>query len=171
MRLVSHRTFAPFYQVLKESFPPEERRSRRGQKDLFSLSEYEVLAYGEEKKKPAGFFALWQFPEFLFVEHFAVAPPLRGKGVGSEMLSALKEKAKTPIVLEVELPETEIARRRIGFYERSGFHLNGFSYEQPSLGKGRSPVLLQLMSYPTPLSEEEFFQVKETLYREVYRCK
>ena len=141
------------------------------QREVFGSAFFKKRRKKEEKKKPIGFFALWQFSEFLFVEHFAVAPPLRGKGMGSKMLSALKEKAKTPIVLEVELPETEIARRRIGFYERSGFHLNGFSYEQPSLGKGRSPVLLQLMSYPVPLSEEEFFQVKETLYREVYRCK
>ena len=37
------------------------------------------------------------------------------------------------VFLEVEEPGTDLARRRIGFYERAGFCLNDFDYIQPDL--------------------------------------
>ena len=37
------------------------------------------------------------------------------------MLQELVKQYQKPICLEVELPEDELTRRRIGFYERNGF--------------------------------------------------
>ncbi len=63
------------------------------------------------------------------LDYFAVAPEMRGKNVGSEMLARLL-KAEGNIVLEVENPafaksdeELEEMQRRIRFYERAGFVL------------------------------------------------
>lgn len=36
-----------------------------------------------------------------------------------------------PVLLEVEPPLGEMEQRRIGFYERLGFHLNPYAYVQP----------------------------------------
>jgi hypothetical protein len=71
-------------------------------------------------------------------------------------------------VLEVEPPVDEWTRRRIGFYERLGFHLNHFDYVQPPLREGRADLRLQIMSYPGALAEQDFAPCKEILYTEVY---
>lgn len=73
-------------------------------------------------------------------------------------------------MLEVEPPETDTARRRIGFYERSGFVLNGYDYTQPPLGRSRSAVRLMVMSFPRPLDKNAFERVRGELYKEVYRA-
>ncbi|MBR7146301.1 MAG: GNAT family N-acetyltransferase, partial [Oscillospiraceae bacterium] len=52
---------------------------------------------------------------------FAVREDCRGSGIGSELLDELIGTLPHPICLEVEPPETEIAKRRIAFYERNGF--------------------------------------------------
>ena len=57
-------------------------------------------------------------------EHFAVDPDERGGGYGGKALRLLCEELQTPVVLEVELPFDEMSRRRIGFYQRSGFTLS-----------------------------------------------
>jgi len=170
MLLSPYQNFEKIFRLLEQSFPKEERRDRKGQRALFSLPLYRIEAeIGEEYGSLLGFFALWQLPQFLFVEHFAVAEEMRGKGLGSQMLRELEEKTDLPICLEVEPPQTPLAKRRIAFYERAGFSLNPYPYTQPSLGKGRAPIPLFLMSYPAPLSEEEFFSVRDTLYETVYQ--
>ena len=50
------------------------------------------------------------------------------------------------ICLEVELPETEMAARRIGFYERNGFYYNDYFYMQPPIAEGRNAIPLRLMT-------------------------
>lgn len=75
------------------------------------------------------------------------------------------------MLLEVEPPEGEMQRRRIGFYERNGFCLNHYPYQMPCLhGDGPSLPLL-LMSRPAPLTDREARQAAERLYQEVYAGK
>jgi hypothetical protein len=73
-----------------------------------------------------------------------------------------------PVFLEVEPPSTEIARRRINFYERIGFHLNKFDYLQPALQGGQKPLLLKNMTYPNPLEEVFFDYCKKIIFENVY---
>lgn len=74
----------------------------------------------------------WDFGDFVFVEHFAVADIMRGKGFGSEILKNFCRDVQRPVVLEVELPNTAEAIRRI-VYERHGFNVVSQTYMQPSL--------------------------------------
>mgnify|MGYP000774958686 FL=1 len=49
--------------------------------------------------------------------------------------------------LEAELPETELAARRIGFYERHGFTVNAdYAYFQPGLAPGGDPLPMHLLT-------------------------
>jgi hypothetical protein len=83
------------------------------------------------------------------------------------MLQALKEEGR-PIVLEVELPETDIARRRIAFYERNGFRLwTSRNYQQPPYRQGDAPIAMRLMAWGN-LPESRFEEVVRRIYREVY---
>ena len=98
----------------------------------------------------------------------AVNENARGKGIGTKALLRWAGESESPVVLEVEPPETAIAQRRIGFYQRAGFTLNSFSYWQPAMQPGQEPIPLLLMSRPGALSEEVFRRCRDCLLREVY---
>ena len=70
---------------------------------------------------------------------------------------------------EVELPETEMARRRIGFYQRGGFVLNPYPYVQPPISAGRNPLPLAIMSAPRAIGPEEFEEFRRLVYTRVYK--
>lgn len=74
-----------------------------------------------------------------------------------------------PVLLEVERVLGEMEQRRIGFYERLGFHLNPYDYVQPPLREGNEDLPLLIMTYPNPVDEEEFQLYREILYSEVYK--
>ena len=84
------------------------------------------------------------------------------------MLSSLVAAQKRPYCLEVELPETDMARRRIGFYMRNGFFLNEYDYIQPPISKGRLPVPLRIMTSGGRITQADFEKIRTVLYKEVY---
>ena len=109
-------------ELLVESFPPEEYR------ELEHLREYtdrignfhNNIIFDDDL--PIGFITYWDFDEFYYVEHFATNPALRNGGYGKRTLEHLCEFLKRPIVLEVERPVEEMAKRRINFYQRHDLH-------------------------------------------------
>ncbi len=166
--------FDLIYQLMEEAFPPDERRNYAGQRALLDDPVYQILVRrGDGPRQPAicGFFALYRLDTVIFVEHFAVHPLCRGQGLGGQMMAELVASAPLPICLEVEPPDTPIARRRIDFYRRTGLHLCTLPYIQPALGEDRSPIPLLLMTSGAPLSPDGFATMRETIYRQVYHCK
>jgi len=159
--------FDAAFAVMEASFPSDEYRPKPEQKALLSLPAYRM--YGVmEGGKLCGFAAVWELGEITFLEHLAVAETHRNRGLGAQMLSELATVAQGRVVLEVELPETALATRRIGFYERCGFWYNDYPYTQPAISEGKSPIPLRIMSHGGTLSEAEFKRVREILYRSVY---
>ncbi len=158
------KDFDAVYAIMEWSFPLEEYRSYEGQKALLKKPAYRIYV-AKENGKILGFAAVWQLEDWLFVEHLAVDPQCRNQGIGAKLLGFLTENR---CCLEVELPETDIARRRIGFYERNGFFLNDDPYLQPSLGEGRNPVPLSIMTSGSAISPEAFARLQELLYTRVY---
>lgn len=161
--------FDQVYKIMEASFPESERRTHAGQKALLDNPHYRLIKEADENNKLMAFLAVWEFPRFRFVEHIAVDPVIRGGGLGGKLMTAYIAESETPVLLEVEPPDTELAGRRIGFYERLGFHLNHYPYVQPPLQKGQQDLPLHLMSYPQPLTEDEFAACKEILYTKVYK--
>jgi ribosomal protein S18 acetylase RimI-like enzyme len=161
------KEFDTVYAIMERSFPLEEYRSYEDQKALLKKPAYRIYA-AKENGKILGFAAVWQLEDWLFLEHLAVDPQCRNQGIGAKLL---RHFAQSRCCLEVELPETALCRRRIGFYERNGFFLNDYPYLQPSLGEGRSPVPLYIMTSGSAVSAEEFDRVKRLLYSRVYRQK
>ena len=68
----------------------------------------------------------------------------------------------------MEEPTEEMARRRIGFYQRHGFQLWESPYLQPPYRAGDDLLPMQLMAWGALREKEAFDEVKQTLYREVY---
>ncbi len=157
--------FDKVYAIMEQSFPSDEKRPYEEQKKLLDNPSYSI--YIEDKKN--AFIATWQFDDFVFIEHFAVRKEYRNTGLGSKMLGEFLEKQKKTVCLEVELPDTEMAKRRIGFYERNGFFLNEYEYFQPPISKGKKIVPLMIMTSGTKIKENTFKIIQDTLYKEVYK--
>lgn len=161
--------FDAIYELMRESFPVDERRPYEGQRALLCDPFYEIYVMQEtEEAGISGFLAVWEFDDIAYVEHFAVAPSCRNGGIGASMLRALESMLHKRICLEVELPEQEMAVRRIGFYERNGFSLNEYPYIQPALSAGQKEIPLLIMTTRGKVTEKEFHSIRQLLYRHVY---
>ena len=120
----SHSPYYPFVeQLLTLSFPAEEYRPlaewKRFTDEKQAFHNQVILDDGQ----PVGLVTHWDFDRFCYVEHLAISPDARNGGYGGHLLQLLQHQLKRPIVLEVEEPQEEMARRRIGFYQRHGFKL------------------------------------------------
>ena len=137
--------FDAVFRLLSQSFPAGERRDKAGQRALLADSAYHIDILRAPSGGVQALMASWDFGGFVFFEHFAVDPACRNGGIGGQMLDALLARFDKPACLEAELPETELAARRIGFYERHGFTVNAdYPYFQPALTPGGSPIPLHL---------------------------
>lgn len=172
-RINSHHEHYPFMEELMQAaFPLQERRDsvlQREYADNRASFHNNVLLEGNT---PIGLLTYWDFGSFLYVEHFAISNALRNRGYGQQALERLKEVWQGMIVLEVEEPTDEITRRRIGFYQRQGFTLKAYPYQQPPYREGDDWFPMKLMT----LRAEEFSPathelVKKTLYKQVYGIK
>lgn len=171
IELLGQEAFEELFFLMQESFPKDEYRTREGQKRLFEKTEYQVYAVRDEADGVLkGFLSVWEFESLVYVEHFAVNPRFRNSGLGSQMLKELQDRCKKPLCLEVELPETELAKRRIRFYERNGFFLNRYPYKQPPLADGQQEIPLYLMTSRRAVEQTEFEAIRNLLYETVYRA-
>ena len=158
-------------ELLVESFPPEEYR------ELEHLREYtdrignfhNNIIFDDDL--PIGFITYWDFDGFYYVEHFAVDPTQRNGGHGKNVLNHLCELLQHPIVLEVEMPEEEMAQRRINFYKRQGFVLWEKPYLQPPYRPGDDYLPMLLMAHGNLERERDFETIKNSIYREVYNVQ
>lgn len=157
--------------LMVQSFPsaeyrePEELRLYTDTKTNF----HNNIIYHNDT--PVGFITYWDFGHFHYIEHFAIDPAQRNGGHGRNVLDHLFQLLKRPIVLEVEMPEEEIAKRRINFYQRQGFSLWEKPYLQPPYKAGDNYLPMLLMAYGNLQCEKDFDSVKACIYREVYNVR
>ena len=71
----------------------------------------------------------------------------------------------------VEMPEEEMAQRRINFYKRQGFVLWEKPYLQPPYRPGDDYLPMLLMAHGNLERERDFETVKNSIYREVYNVQ
>lgn len=156
--------------IYEEAFPPQEKRPWELHERLVathSAYSFQVaLAAGEI----IGIVVAWQLADHLYLDYLATNTASRNKGYGRTIMTALLETCKDmPVVLEVEIPDNELAVRRVGFYERLGFHLIDFPYFMPDFTNPEACFPMRLMTYPEPLSQSEAPALMEEIHREVYQ--
>jgi ribosomal protein S18 acetylase RimI-like enzyme len=151
-----------------EAFPPAERRDFALVAELLREEPRFTLCSLLYEDRYIGFISFWRFEAFAYIEHFAIDASERNKGWGGIVLRQFTRKIH-PVVLETEPPSDKISRRRIGFYERAGFVLSPHPYLQPPYRRGEAAVPLRLMSYGEIDAGRDFGQIRQTLYRHVYR--
>ena len=161
--------FESLYELMEESFPPEEHRTKEDQRALFSDPAYRVVGLRDAStQRVIAFLAMWELEHMLFLEHFAVSPELRGQGLGTKILAEVTASATKTVCLEVEPPESEITCRRVALYRRCGFFLNEYRYIQPSMAKGQPPIRLMLMTFGNALDKNAFDRIRDELYQKIY---
>ncbi len=165
---LKHEHFDQIYDLLEANFIPEEYRSYEAQKELLNNPYYTIYALYTEDDEVKAFLSVWDFKDFAYFEHFAVNAKHRNGGLGGKFLNQLIEEIDKDVCLEVEIPTSQDAHRRIGFYERNNFFLNEFPYVQPSLRGGSDAVPLYIMTTSSKIVSKTFKNIKKTLYKEVY---
>lgn len=169
-----HTADRPLYdfaeQLMTLSFPPEEYRALdqlRLYADTKPAFHYNVIL---DDKTPVGLFTYWDFGDFCYGEHFAIDPDRRNGGYGRRALEEVTSRIHPrPLVLEVEMPDNETARRRIRFYQRQGFVLwDSKPYRQPPYRPGYDSLPMLLMAYGDLNPDEAYEAVRARIYREVY---
>lgn len=155
-------------ELYEQAFPPEERRNLPAQQLLLNNGALR-LALLEDDGIYAGFVFYWALTDFVFIEHFAISPALRGGGIGSGVMRLMEEQHPR-LVLEVEPPHSLNAQRRIRFYEGLGFKTYVFPYLQPPYQAGGAPLTMLLMQKGMSPEEHTFTKIKNEIYLEVYGC-
>jgi len=167
---ITKDTFDSVFSILENSFPPTELRTKERQYALLHNPCYKL--YGNRKEDAAGFAAVlatWEIEDILFLEHFAVREDCRNVGYGGKVLDMFFDLKNMPIILEAELPQSDLTKRRIGFYQRHGYCLNEYKYVQPPMREDGIFVPLAIMTKPREISETQFRHYRSLLYRIVYQ--
>lgn len=154
--------------IMKDSFPMNEYRDLEELREYISNNNQFHFNLILDDNTPIGIITYWLIDECCYVEHLAIEQGKRNSGYGKSILSDLKQRIQGRIVLEVEMPEDEITRRRIKFYERAGFKLYNKPYYQPPYRKEDKPLPMLIMAYGKEISDNEFKNIRDNIYKEVY---
>ena len=152
--------------LFESAFPKEERPPFAAVRDR-EQSNFHFLVATLGEDDPVGILTYWTFPQFVYIEHFAIHPNFRDKGFGKACMLEFMNQFPDQVLFEIEMPNTEQAEHRLEFYTDLGFTPNGNDYMQPSYYGKRLEVPMIIMS-KYELDDEEFEEVRNTLYKDVY---
>lgn len=164
LKEISTEEFDWIYSGIEDNFIRSERRPYNSAKKVFKKGEakfYHAVSSGNK----IGLICLWELDGFCFIEYLVVYDKYRNLGYGSEILSVIKTRWEN-IVLEAEPPISQIAERRLAFYEKNGFKINTFPYFQPTYHKDEDGIELKLLSCPNYISEPN--DAINKIYKKVY---
>lgn len=165
----SHKHYQFIEELMKTAFPHKERRDSLHQQKLVEQNSRFYNNIILDNSTPIGILTYWDLETFIFIEHFAIDYHYRNKGYGSKALSNLLNHLQRPIILEAEKPTSELSSRRINFYKRQGFIVQDFPYLQPPYREGDEWFPLLLMSYGFTDIEIDYTNIRNSIYREVYK--
>lgn len=156
------RYYNSFREIYSVSFPVHEQRDLQQQKIAFSTNRYHLTAE-VEKDDVVSFIAWWDFPSYVYIEHFAVSPKYRGKNIGSNMIKTFAERVKKTIVLEIDPLENEISRKRLTFYEKAGYKVNPYKHTHPPYDPNNKPHELLILTLNKKFTQQEYDRFYEDL--------
>lgn len=158
-----------FAKELFESAFPDEERPPFGEIKKRNTDNFHFLVATLEDDEPVGILTYWTFEEFVYIEHFAIAEELRNQGLGKAVFLNFLSQQTQQIILEVELPNTEVADHRVEFYASMGLFQNTQEYWQPSYNKKENVLKLpMLVMSKYELDDDEFDEMRQILYKNVY---
>ncbi len=171
LKFIKINTKSTDYQFVEEllysAFPSDERRENSKQRHNVDCNEKLQCLLIKDGDVNVGFITIWTLSGISYVEHFAISDDLRRHGYGSKALAKLTSTIASKLILEVELPSTQEAIKRIAFYEKNGLRLSSRPYIQPPYSQDKQSLPMALMTYGV-VGENEIETAVEEMYRYVY---
>ncbi|WP_346888012.1 GNAT family N-acetyltransferase [Clostridium sp. UBA1056] len=164
LRLMTDSEVTYWYtQEFENHFNSQERKPLADIIKLRNSGHYDLLGlFDEHSNQMLGYATIWKSPNInlLLLDYLGVSSSLRNKGLGSQILLALKKYYKNEyIIAESELPvsedspsENNLRERRINFYKRNGFKP---VYEMATCGMRWQALILSddFISSPSEISK------------------
>lgn len=155
----SYPEWSEIWRLYESSFPECERRSFVAHSAAMQDSEFVALAVKDDTGAQVALLFYWHYDDTVYIEHLAVAEGMRGRKIGSQLMSEFLEtvSGKT-VVLEIDPPLDEISCRRKRFYERLGFKACPYDYIHPSYRTADNAARhsLVIMSYPEIIPDRDY---------------
>jgi len=164
LRLMTDSEVTYWYtQEFENHFNAQERKPLADIIKLQNSGHYDLLGlFDEHSNQMLGYATIWKSPNInlLLLDYLGVSSSLRNKGLGSQILLALKKYYKNEyIIAESELPVSEdspskkiYVNVRINFYKRNGFKP---VYEMATCGMRWQALILSddFISSPSEISK------------------
>lgn len=125
---------AVYETLLRPAFPPAELKPLRSMTEMLEDGCYDPLVLVEGGEITGACFLWTGVPGWALLDYLCVSPARRGDGAGGEILRLMRKLyAGWTILAEsespAEAPDTALAKRRLGFYDRSHALLAGYDTE------------------------------------------
>ncbi|WP_172731755.1 GNAT family N-acetyltransferase [Pluralibacter gergoviae] len=164
---VDQALFSRLDSLYAAAFPWHEQREPRAKRAAMADAHYALEAWFDGEQF-VGLSGCWVFDGYLYVEHLAVDGALRSQGYGKRLLAQIL--SREPVtVLEIDPLTTEIARRRLRFYESMGFVANPWPHVHPAYHAQTAGHALIVLSYPTALDAQAYRRFNDDLCGTVMR--
>ncbi|WP_033542461.1 hypothetical protein [Planococcus sp. CAU13] len=158
-----------WFAKLREYFPAKEMKSESHMKKL--LMEKKGLYKVDEG--PHYTLVYFEKPDYVFIDYILVSSSSRGSGLGSKVISKMKEKNKL-IILEVDpvSPEDPETEKRVRFYQKQNFKkAPSIQYERIHPVTGEKSVMDIFYWSKSHLSDEYLVGKMKNAYEEVHAYK
>ena len=141
--------FSRVWEIYGYSFPRYEQRTFEHQQAAFRSPLYHLDAC-VEGGEVIGLIGYWIFPDYAYIEHYAMAREARGRGYGTKILGDfLARMAGRIVVLEIDPVVDEVSTRRLEFYQRLGFQESPFRPPCPKYRPDEVEGELWVLTWPT----------------------
>lgn len=148
--------FARVDVLYETAFPYHEKREPQAKQHALNNPCYALQSWSDGDRF-VGMIGAWDFGDYAYIEHLAVDPQLRSQGYGKLMLQQFL--GDYPLtVLEIDPLTTEIAHKRLRFYQSLGFRQNDYAHHHPSYHAGVEDHALIVLSYPDALDEVQYLR-------------
>jgi len=156
--------FAPVWEIYQHSFPLSEQRTLPHQQTALRSSDFHFMIY-QEKNIIIGFIGYWEFEDYLYIEHYAINPALRGGGYGSRILRDLIRHTQRTIILEIDEVKDELSTRRLHFYQRLGFVMNPYLHPLHRYREDteHQDATLHILTYPQTIDAATYERFRRDL--------
>lgn len=146
--------FAEVDALYETAFPLHEKREPDSKVSVLDNDRYNLLAWLDGEQF-VGMTGSWDFDGYSYIEHFAVNSALRSQGYGKRVLGEFLQRQPLTI-LEIDPLTSDIAHKRLRFYQRLGFRQNGYPHFHPSYHQGIDDHALIVLSYPQAIDDVQY---------------
>ena len=157
--------------LYESAFPENERTTNEQFLKMIDrcpqMSFYAVSEQGELD----GMAVIWDLEICRYLLYLAVKEEKRNSGLGTKTLQQLLRQSSLPVIGEVEYPSptNPMAARRIGFYQRNGFHIESDNPEILNSSHHYSTCQLMLIaSQPLQDIDECQRRVVDVVYKNMH---